>query len=184
MCVSHLLVGILDGSPATWFIRTKQVSERQSSDVVSTSRYGNFTVFTIFTTPTGERGQGGKMVSIAYYLVAIMANLTSETSYQLASDAPGHHAVPYRTGIHVRMFVFSNRPLAPPPENGGMHAKGLDEEVNSRTVNAPLSAHPRGPRHDVCIPHASRPPGDIPHPRGICAGAAFTQVGKRSLGKG
>ena len=38
------------------------------------------------------------------FLVAIMADLTSETWYELANDAPGHHAVLYRTGIHAILY--------------------------------------------------------------------------------
>ena len=41
------------------------------------------------------------------YLVAIMADLTSETWYELANDAPGHHAVLYRTGIHAILAEIS-----------------------------------------------------------------------------
>ena len=45
------------------------------------------------------------------YLVAIMADLTSETWYQLANDAPGHHAVLYRTGIHAILTEISKKML-------------------------------------------------------------------------
>ena len=54
-------------------MRTKQVSELESSDVVR--RYG---ISTICTPLQLGGGQGGKMMDIAY-LVAIMADLTSET---------------------------------------------------------------------------------------------------------
>ena len=46
------------------------------------------------------------MMDIAY-LVAIMADLTSETWYELANDAYGHHAVLYRTGIHAILAEIS-----------------------------------------------------------------------------
>ena len=58
--------------------------------------------------PRAGGGQGGKMMDIAY-LVAIMADLTSETWYQLANDAPGHHAVLYRTGIHAILTEISKK---------------------------------------------------------------------------
>ena len=48
------------------------------------------------------------MMNIAY-LVAIMADLTSETWYELANDAPGHHAVLYRTGIHAILTEVSKK---------------------------------------------------------------------------
>ena len=43
------------------------------------------------------------------YLVVIMADLTSETWYELANDAPGHHAVLYRTGIHAVLTEISKK---------------------------------------------------------------------------
>ena len=46
------------------------------------------------------------MMDIAY-LVAIMADLTSETWYELANDAYGHDAVLYRTGIHAILAEIS-----------------------------------------------------------------------------
>ena len=56
-------------------MRTKQVSELESSDVVR--RYGISTI----CTPLQLGGvRGGKMMNIAY-LVVIMADLTSETWY-------------------------------------------------------------------------------------------------------
>ena len=48
------------------------------------------------------------MMDIAY-LVAIMADLTSETWYQLANDAYGHHSVLYRTGIHAILTEISEK---------------------------------------------------------------------------
>ena len=42
------------------------------------------------------------------YLVVIMADFNSETLYQLASDASGHHAVRYITEIHVIRAEISN----------------------------------------------------------------------------
>ena len=66
------------------------------------------------------------MMDIAY-LVAIMADLTSETWYELANDAPSHHAVLYRTGIHAILTEISKKMLfglwaflgAPARERGG-----------------------------------------------------------------
>ena len=46
------------------------------------------------------------MVNITY-LVVMMADLTSETLYQVASDAPGHHEVLYRTEIHAILAEIS-----------------------------------------------------------------------------
>ena len=46
------------------------------------------------------------MMNIAY-LVVIMADLTSETWYELAGDAPGHHVVLYRTEIHAILAEIS-----------------------------------------------------------------------------
>ena len=43
------------------------------------------------------------------YLVAIMADLTSEIWYELANDAPGHHAVLYRTGIRAILTEISKK---------------------------------------------------------------------------
>ena len=56
--------------------------------------------------PRAGGGQGGKMMDIAY-LVAIMADLTSETWYELPSDAPGYHVVLYRTEIHATLAKIS-----------------------------------------------------------------------------
>ena len=50
------------------------------------------------------------MMDIAY-LVAIMADLTSETWYELPNDAPGHHAVLYRTGIHAILTEMSKNAI-------------------------------------------------------------------------
>ena len=66
------------------------------------------------------------MMNIAY-LVVIMADSTSETWYELANDAPGHHAVLYRTGIHAILAEISKKMLfglwallgAPALERGG-----------------------------------------------------------------
>ena len=64
--------------------------------------------FPPFARPSSWGGQGGKMMDIAY-LVAIMADLTSETWYQLANDAYGHHSVLYRTGIHAILTEISEK---------------------------------------------------------------------------
>ena len=42
------------------------------------------------------------------FLVAIMADTTSETWCQLASVTPGHRAVLYRTEIHAALAEISN----------------------------------------------------------------------------
>ena len=48
------------------------------------------------------------MMNVAY-LVVIMADLTSETWYELANDAYGHHAVLYRAGIHAILAEISKK---------------------------------------------------------------------------
>ena len=58
--------------------------------------------------PLPLRGaQGGKMTNIAYLLVMTI-DLTSETWYELANGAPGHHTVLYRTGIHAVLAEISH----------------------------------------------------------------------------
>ena len=48
------------------------------------------------------------MMNIAY-LVVIMADLTSVTWHELANDAPGHHAVLYRTEIRAILTEISKK---------------------------------------------------------------------------
>ena len=62
--------------------------------------------FPPFAPPPTGGDQGDKMMDIVY-LVAIMADLTSETWHELANDGPGHHAVPYRTEIHSILTKIS-----------------------------------------------------------------------------
>ena len=51
--------------------------------------------------------QGAKMTNIAHLLVMTI-DLTSETWYELANGAPGHHTVLYRTGIHAVLAEVSH----------------------------------------------------------------------------
>ena len=67
---------------------------------------GRCGIFTICTPLPLGGGQGGKMMNIAH-LVAITADSTSETWYQIGHDPSGHHAVLYRTGIHVILAEIS-----------------------------------------------------------------------------
>ena len=80
----------------------RQVSELKSTTVVH--RYGILTICTPL--PLGG-AQGGKMMNIADLLVTTI-NLTSETWYELANGAPGHHTVLYRTGIHAVLAEISH----------------------------------------------------------------------------
>ena len=79
----------------------RQVSELKSTTVVR--RYG---LLTICTPPLGG-AQGGKMTNIAD-LLDMTIDLTSETWYELANGAPGHHTVLYRTGIHAVLAEISH----------------------------------------------------------------------------
>ena len=82
---------------------TGQVSEVKSTTVVR--RYG---ILTICPPPLPLGGaQGGKMTNIAYLLVMTI-DLTSETWYELANGAPGHHTVLYRSGIHAVLAEISH----------------------------------------------------------------------------
>ena len=81
----------------------RQVSEPNSATVVR--RYG---LLTICTPPPPLGGApGGKMMNIADLLVMTI-DLTSETWYELANGAPGHHAMLYRTGIHAVLAEISH----------------------------------------------------------------------------
>ena len=81
---------------------TGQVSEAKSTTVVR--RYGILTICPPF--PLGG-AQGGKLTNIAHLLVMTI-DLTSETWYELANGAPGHHTVLYRTGIHAVLAEISH----------------------------------------------------------------------------
>ena len=43
------------------------------------------------------------------YLRTTSDDSSSETWYELANDAPGHHAVLYRTGIHAILTEISKK---------------------------------------------------------------------------
>ena len=83
---------------------TGQVSELKSTTVVR--RYGIITICTPLPL-SGPWAVGAKMMNIAYLLVTTI-NLTSETWYELANGAPGHHTVLYRTGIHAVLAEISH----------------------------------------------------------------------------
>ena len=51
--------------------------------------------------------QGAKMTNIAHLLV-VTIDLTSETWFELANDAPGHRTVLYRSGIHAVLAEISH----------------------------------------------------------------------------
>ena len=81
---------------------TGQVSELKSTTVVH--RYG---ISHHLHTPPADWAVGAKMMNIAYLLVTTI-DLTSETWYELANGAPGHHTVLYRTGIHAVLAEISH----------------------------------------------------------------------------
>ena len=51
--------------------------------------------------------QGAKMTNIAHLLVMTI-DLTSETWYELANGAPGHHTVLYRSGFRAALAEISH----------------------------------------------------------------------------
>ena len=81
---------------------TGQLSEVKSTTVVR--RYGILTILPPL--PLGG-AQGAKMTNIAHLLV-MTVDLTSETWYELANGAPGHHTVLYRSGIHAVLAEISH----------------------------------------------------------------------------
>ena len=81
---------------------TGQLSEVKSTTVVR--RYGILTIL-----PPLQLGgaQGAKMTNIAHLLV-MTVDLTSETWYELANGAPGHHTALYRSGFHAVLAEISH----------------------------------------------------------------------------
>ena len=90
------------------------------------------------------------MTNIAYLLVMTI-DLTSESWYELANGAPGHHTVLYRTGIHAVLAEISHmshlgpgRPCWPCPRTwwgGGVCSADNGTQDPTQTAKQ----HPRDP---------------------------------------
>ena len=80
---------------------------RQVSDLNSTTVVRRYGILTISPPPPSGWGPGGKMTNIAYLLVMTI-DLTSESWYELANGALGHHTVLYRSGFHAVLAEISH----------------------------------------------------------------------------
>ena len=125
---------------------TGQVSEVKSTTVVR--RYGIITICPPL--PLGG-AQGGKLTNIAHLLV-VTIDLTSETWYELANSAPGHHTVLCRSGICAVLAEISHTSHLGPTRVGPKRPKSAPKivprggQVGCRPTPVACACTPRTPR--------------------------------------